>query len=314
MGDFIDGKLKSNQDKPSNRILIFTRKIGLKDKLFRLLKLLLGFLILTYIFFLFSKFIPEEMDWRILLAVNPDHVVPVLDNLMVFITDFSIAILGLLYVCWEIAYQLSRGSAEARKKANKTLRISGVFFSALDISAMAWSGYERPLLLIPLALLTLAGFWIISSTFTLWDEEKLKAFNLIFWAIILSVSLTIISAELIIKNAVARPRPLSESYSLLNQGLRKVPGEVVESGYSYVAGHSSFFFAMITPIIWYISRMEIKLLLLFWALLLAFSRVYLAAHFPYGSVMGSALGFLMAVMVMKYSGLLERVATLRGDK
>jgi membrane-associated phospholipid phosphatase len=45
--------------------------------------------------------------------------------------------------------------------------------------------------------------------------------------------------------------------------------------------------------------MEVKIALLAWALIHAYSRVYLAAHFPYCSLIGAALGFLMATLITK---------------
>ena len=268
-----------------------------------LLKIFLGFLILTLLFYCFSYFIPEEMDWRILLAINPDRPIPVLDGFMIFITDFSIPLFGLVLVCWEIAYLFSMHSGLARRNSAIALRASGIFFAGFALSAAVWSGYDRPFLFIPLSLSVLAAFWIQSYSFIAWNEREREVFHLLFWVILISVLLNEVSAEVIIKNAVARARPLAEAYVPLNTGLRKIPGEIVESGYSYVAGHSSAFFAMVTPLMWYVSRMEIKVMLFLWAIIHALSRVYLAAHFPFCSLMGSGLGFLMAAVVIKYSGI-----------
>ena len=276
---------------------------GSQDNSSGCLKIFLGFLILTLLFYSFSYIIPEEIDWRILLAVNPDHPIPVLDGIMVFITDFSIPLFGLVFVCWEIVYLFSRRGGLARRDSALALRAGGIFFASLALSAAVWSGYDRPFLFIPLSLSVLAAFWIQSYSFIAWNEREREVFHLLFWVILLSVVLNEISAEVIIKNAVARARPFAEAYVPLNSGLRKIPGEVVESGYSYVAGHSSAFFAMVTPLMWYVSRMEIKVMLFLWAIIHALSRVYLAAHFPFCSLMGSGLGFLMAAVVIKYSGI-----------
>jgi membrane-associated phospholipid phosphatase len=268
-------------------------------------KIVLGFAGITLVTYLFSLIIPEKMDWKVLVAINTAPRVPGLDELMLLITDFSMAGLGLLYVCWEITYQLSKGSRMATQKAGMAFKLQGVVLSVVCPSALFWVGYEPPLLLVPLGFFTLAAFWITSLTFTKCSEEELRGFNAVFWLTLLAFLLTELSAEVIIKHIVARPRPFSHVYSHLNSGLRKIPGEVVETGYSYVAGHSSIFFAMITPLLWYTRRAELKGLLLFWATLHAFSRIFLAAHFPYCSLMGSALGFSMATMVVKYTGLWE---------
>jgi membrane-associated phospholipid phosphatase len=272
---------------------------------FSLVKIVLGFVGITIITYLFSFIIPEKADWKVLIAINTATRVPGLDELMLLITKFSMAGLGLLFVCWEVTYQLSKANRKARQKAGMAFKLQGVLFATVCPSILFWAGYEPPLLLIPPGFIILAAFWIVSFTFTKCSEKELEGFNVIFWVTLFAVLLTELSGEVIIKKIVARPRPLSQVYSHLNSGLRKIPGEIVESGYSYVAGHSCVFFAMITPLVWYISRIEVKALLLLWAALHALSRVFLAAHFPFDSLMGSALGFFMATMVVKYSGLLE---------
>jgi membrane-associated phospholipid phosphatase len=279
--------------------------MGYDGRRFSPVKIGLGFVGLTVITYLFSFIIPEKTDWKVLLAINTAPRVPGLDELMLLITDFSMAGLGLLFICWEVTYQLSKGSQQAMQKAGIAFKLQGVLFSTLCPSALYWAGYERPVLLIPLGFFTLTAFWITSFTFTRCGDEEMRGFNAIFWVTLTAVLLTELSGEVIIKNIVARPRPLSQVYAPLNSELRKIPGEIVESGYSYVAGHSCAFFAMITPLVWYISRIEVKALLLLWAALIAFSRVFLAAHFPFDSLMGSALGFFMATVVVKYSGLWE---------
>ena len=85
-------------------------------------------------------------------------------------------------------------------------------------------------------------------------------------------------------------------------GVRIVADEVVQGGHSYVSGHASAFFAMITPMVYFVSKKQIKMGLLIWATVHAFSRIYLTAHFPYDSMMGGLLGFCMATLVKNAHG------------
>jgi len=263
------------------------------------LEVIAGFALLTVGVYLFSFLINEDLDWFILGALNPDAYIPVLDESMILITDFSMFGFGLVFLSWEIAYQCSRGGMGARERAENWLKIGGAVISSIAASGYLWADHDRPEIFIPLGVMLFAGFWLTARTLTRCDKRRLRQVNVLFWLTLLAVGLTELSAEVIIKNVVGRPRPLSEAYGTLNGILRQVPGEVVEGGHSYVAGHASIFFAMATPMMWYASRTTIKAVLLGWALIHALSRVYVAAHFPYGSLMGACLGFLMATLVVK---------------
>ena len=64
--------------------------------------------------------------------------------------------------------------------------------------------------------------------------------------------------------------------------------EVVEAGFPYVAGRSSLFFAMITPIVWYTQKMEVKARQFSRSALHAFLRVF---HGHYGrQILGTVGG------------------------
>ena len=166
-------------------------------------------------------------------------------------------------------------------------------------------GYEHRSIFFLLAIIFVGAFWLMGSTIGRYKEEKLRQVNRLFWITILAALLTELASEEIIKDAVMRPRPLSDAYAVYNKEIRTVADEIVRGGNSYVAGHSAAFFAMITPMIYFASKRWLKAGLLLWALVHAFTRVYLAAHFPYCSLMGALFGFSMATLVVKIFGVSE---------
>ena len=266
--------------------------------------LLYGFIALTMIFYLFSFLINNHLDWRILLYLNPDSPVPVIDDLMIFVTDFSMPLFGLVFIFWEIGCQISKHTQISRKTLAQGMKIIGTALSILIGSAHFWAGYEHSYVFFPLAIIQFSAFWFMGNRIGQMDDASIDRFNRLFWLTGLAVLMTQISVE-VLKEAVARPRPLSGDYALYDRGIRMVADEIVQSGYSYVAGHSATLFAMVMPLFFFTSKKCLRAGLILWALVHAFSRVYLAAHFPYCSLMGAALGFSMGTLVFKIHGGIE---------
>ena len=263
------------------------------------LYLIIGFVVITSVVYAFSFLINDKIDWQVLLFINPDSPKPVLDELMILVTDFSMFVFGLAFVSWEIAYQVSKHNQKAKENAEKILKLMGIVIAVVSGSAYFWADYMYTIVFFPLALSVCCAFWFTGTTMTRYDDGKLRQINRLFWIVVLSFLLTELAGEAIIKFFVGRPRPLWEGYAAHNQGIRTFADETVRMGYSYVAGHSCVFFALITPMIWFVSNKQIKLYLFLWASIHAFSRIYLAAHFPYCVLMGAVLGFSMATLVTK---------------
>ena len=263
------------------------------------LYLIIGFVVITSVVYAFSFLINDKIDWQVLLFINPDSPKPVLDELMILVTDFSMFVFGLAFFSWEIAYQVSKHNQKAKENAEKILKLMGIIIAVVSGSAYFWADYMYTIVFFPLALSVCCAFWFTGTTMTRYDDGKLRQINRLFWIVVLSFLLTELAGEAIIKFFVERPRPLWEGYAAHNQGIRTFADETVRMGYSYVAGHSCVFFALITPMIWFVSNKQIKLYLFLWASIHAFSRIYLAAHFPYCVLMGAVLGFSMATLVTK---------------
>ncbi|MDD4939904.1 MAG: phosphatase PAP2 family protein [Candidatus Omnitrophica bacterium] len=121
--------------------------------------------------------------------------------------------------------------------------------------------------------------------------KRLKILTVIALAAIASYILVSYSAGLIKRNTY-KPRPFEEVYNL---DLRKVTS-VDSRGESFPSGHAAAAFALIFPFIIYSRKFYIKALLFVMGGLMAYSRVYLGAHFLSDVAAGAALGTACAVL------------------
>lgn len=263
------------------------------------IKLTTGFVLITLIFYALSFLINDKLDWAVLQYVNPDRPVPFVDGLMILVTDYSMAFFGLVLLTLQITCQVLGHNLFSKEGIRKALGITGGVFSLIICSGYIWAGYRHRLIFIPLALSLLGAYLFLGQKIGHYDNKKIRQVSRLFGITLLSVLLTELAVGKIIKPLVLRPRPLSDAYAACNMALRIIADEVVRGGHSYVASHSAIFFAMITPLIWFTPNRGFKAVLLFWGLFHAFTRVYLAAHFPYDSLMGGILGFSMGTVVVK---------------
>ncbi len=269
--------------------------------------LLIGTLAIQGIILLFSLLIPfiEEFDVMLLLILNPDAYIPIIDELMILTTDFSYYIFGIIYISWEIAYQSFIRNETQKKKEEifLTFKILGVIFGVLFGSMYFWADYTLNSIFIILGLIFVIGFWLVGKSFTIVDREILDKYHAIFLYTVLATILTSAISEELIKDIVQRPRPMrgwpDDPYYAWAVNLRGLPDEIVRSSYSYASGHSAALFALLTPMMWMNDNKKTKVLLFFWAALHAFTRVYVAVHFPYCIFMGSLMGFLFGTLVLK---------------
>jgi membrane-associated phospholipid phosphatase len=163
-----------------------------------------------------------------------------------------------------------------------------------------WKQYEYKGVFIFLGLTVFMGFWF-GSTYTDYDDETLKRINHIFWLSLLSLILNEIAVQGVIKHVVFRPRPLSELNANWNFNLRVLADENIKHGTSYVSGHASALFAVLTPVFWNCRKKVVKISALSWAILNAYSRVYVAAHFFYCAFMGSIIGRILGIKIGELS-------------
>ena len=136
-----------------------------------------------------------------------------------------------------------------------------------------------PLILIPLILI--AG--------RLWQKGQQRR-ALLFVVSFIGTALL----NSLLKTFFARPRPAL------------FPTRVISSGYSFPSGHTmaaAAFFGMLALFLWQQGRYGWALLAAAWVPLIAFSRVYLGAHFPSDVLASLALGTIWLVIVwFTYTG------------
>ncbi|WP_456378898.1 phosphatase PAP2 family protein [Lutibacter sp.] len=111
------------------------------------------------------------------------------------------------------------------------------------------------------------------------------------------ISLLIVNS---IKNSIQRLRPINDAS--INNNIRIL---VEQNDFSFVSGHSTVSFT-VTFILFWILRKHYKytFLLFLFPFLFAYSRIYLAVHFPIDIIFGMLLGFIIASIFYKIIGFL----------
>lgn len=147
---------------------------------------------------------------------------------------------------------------------NEWLNAVMIFFSTIGNGGMVWIVISVVLALIPRT--RRCGF-----------------------AMMVSMALTFLFGNLLLKNLIARPRPfmVDDSVALL------IPNP---SEYSFPSGHTANSFAAAVVIFGHYRKAGIGAFLV--AAVIAFSRMYLFVHYPTDILGGIALGTLDACIVM----------------
>lgn len=95
----------------------------------------------------------------------------------------------------------------------------------------------------------------------------------------------------VLKNGFKRHRP--------QQALKNFQSVITPSDqFSFPSGHTSAACMVATLLAYFVP--SIMLLLYFWVILVAFSRVVLGVHFPTDTLVGAALGFSTAIFSINY--------------
>ncbi len=150
--------------------------------------------------------------------------------------------------------------------------------------------FRRRWLNVPMQLVTFLGnggiLWIITCLVLLWFPSKRQASLSALLALLLSVLIN----NGILKNAVGRDRPFVHVAGL--KLLIQKPRD-----FSFPSGHTSSSFAVASVFLVMLPGW-IGALSLFMACLIAFSRLYLGAHYPSDVLCGAILGILFGIAAM----------------
>lgn len=110
------------------------------------------------------------------------------------------------------------------------------------------------------------------------------------WKVLLSMLITFIIGNLILKNVIARPRPFAVEPEVLDLLIISQPGE-----YSFPSGHTMNGFTAATAMFLCNKKIGIPALIL--AGVIAFSRLYHFVHFPTDIIGGICVGCGVAILV-----------------
>ena len=156
-----------------------------------------------------------------------------------------------------------------------------------------WLFITNPLHWIPLFFII---FFLGYKVFTL----KQSVLIMISTALSAGAALLVVN---LIKNSIQRLRPINDTS--INSEIRIL---ISDSDFSFVSGHSTVSFTIAFLSFWILKKhYKYAWLLFIFPLLFAYSRIYLAAHFPIDIFFGMILGFLIARLacVIIYKSILK---------
>lgn len=169
-----------------------------------------------------------------------------------------------------------------------------LFLNSLGVSS--WDGFWLYLsrtiswITVPLIL------FLLSSTFRLFGWKRALIY-------IIAVVITLICTELLsifVKEAVGRLRPC---HDIQLEGLFRNVRNYCGGKYGYFSAHAANSFAL-AGFFYKVfeKRFRLNRLLLFWASLVAYSRIYIGVHYPFDVVSGAVIGLIISfslVMIAK---------------
>lgn len=154
--------------------------------------------------------------------------------------------------------------------------------------------------------------WIISAKLT-WIPLYLmilialgirykRKFLVLLLLIIIAITLSD-QLSVMIKNIVQRPRPCHEPAI---EAMVHTVKEKCGGAYGFVSSHASNAFMVAVLTLSLIKKRWVAVCMIFWALLVGYSRIYLGVHFPGDVIFGSLLGAVVGWGVYLFYRFIDR--------
>jgi len=127
----------------------------------------------------------------------------------------------------------------------------------------------------------------------IWRFRKQSA-----WIILIMVIMILLSdqAANLLKNGLQRPRPCRDPE--IGHLVHLVNG-YCGGAYGFVSGHAANSFALATFVTLLFRNIWLSVVMLTWAVMVSYSRIYLGVHYP-GDILGGALLGIMAAWMIYY--------------
>ena len=161
--------------------------------------------------------------------------------------------------------------------------------------------------------------WIISGRVT-WIPLYLAILYVLafryrrkMYILVLMIAITVAAGDrisVLIKNTVKRPRPCHEQ--LLEGKVHIVNGKC-GGMYGFVSSHATNAFSVALLSLLLIGKRGFSIAMIFWALLVGYSRIYLGVHYPGDVLFGSLLGALIGWSVYRLYCYLDNRWLKRSD-
>jgi undecaprenyl-diphosphatase len=170
------------------------------------------------------------------------------------------------------------------------------YFDALDKSLLIWinnhsSGILDNIMLFASAKFTWVPFYILLVLYIIYDFRKQSVLILVFIAV--TITLSDQTSVHLFKNVFQRLRPCHQE-ELLDK-LRLIAG--CGGKYGFVSSHAANSFSVATFVNLLFKKRWVTVIMVLWAVLIGYSRIYLAAHFPFDVVAGAILGVVAGYIV-----------------
>jgi len=271
-----------------------------QDRVVRIFLFLCGFLLVAWIVYALGKLlipVTDRADKAILAACNPDHYVPVLDQFLRALTDYTNFLIAAPLFSFAIASLLYRLVRKGKTVFAGLLAAETVIIAILAALGKIWPNNTYVLSNVFLVIGILLAFCAAAVAFDRMTDDAMRRF---FWISLLALLSGYMAGSVStewIKKAVARPRPLNSANAPWNEHLRIVPDENLHGRNSYPSGHTSGTFGLLTPLFLFIRNRKGRAALIGWGVLQGYARVYTAAHFPFCCLMGAVLGLSIGTLV-----------------